>query len=195
MQKLENTDYTREHDAREDKASGLGKLNSADDVFKRERGNSTQLTELFIAMARAAGMQADAMLVPDRSKEVFLSQWLNFDQFDDLIAIVNVDGKDVYFDPGERYCALRLTSPGSTASSRACARRATKPPSTDTPGRRLQEQHGRACRQPQYGRNRQDHRQDRHGLHRCFRSSLASQPPCAATTRASSTSSAPRSKT
>ena len=104
VQKFENTDYTREHDAREDKANGLGKLNSADDVFKRERGNSTQLTELFIAMARAAGMQADAMLVPDRSKEVFLSQWLNMDQFDDLIAIVNVDGKDVYFDPGERYC-------------------------------------------------------------------------------------------
>jgi hypothetical protein len=104
VQKFENTDYTREHEAREDKANGLGKLNNADDVFKRERGNSTQLTELFIAMARAAGMQADAMLVPDRSKEIFLPQWLNMDQFDDLIAIVNVDGKDVYFDPGERYC-------------------------------------------------------------------------------------------
>jgi hypothetical protein len=104
VQKFENTDYTRAHEAREDKANGLGKLNNASDVFKRERGNSTQLTELFIAMARAAGMQADAMLVPDRSKELFLTQWLNMNQFDDLIAIVNVDGKDVFLDPGERYC-------------------------------------------------------------------------------------------
>jgi hypothetical protein len=104
VQKFENTDYTRQHEAREDKANGLGKLNNANDVFKHERGNSTQLTELFIAMARAADMQADAMLVPDRSRELFLTQWLNMDQFDDLIAVVNVDGKDVFLDPGERYC-------------------------------------------------------------------------------------------
>ncbi len=104
VQKFENTDYTRQHEAREDKANGLGKLSNVDDVFKRERGNSTQLTELFIAMARAAGMQADAMIVPDRSRELFLPRWLNMDQFDDLIAIVNVDGKEQFFDPGERYC-------------------------------------------------------------------------------------------
>jgi len=101
---FENTDYTREHDAREDKAAGLGKLNNAADVFKRERGSSTQLTELFIGMARAAGMQADAMLVPDRSKQLFIPQWLNMDQFDDMIAIVNVDGNEQFFDPGARYC-------------------------------------------------------------------------------------------
>ena len=104
VQTLENTDYTRQHDAREDKVAGLSKVNNVDDVQKNKRGNSTQLTELFIAMARAAGMQADAMLVPDRSKEMFLPQWLSFSQFDDVIAIVNVDGKDQFFDPGERYC-------------------------------------------------------------------------------------------
>lgn len=101
---LENTDFTREHDRREDKANGLGKVNNSDDVLKHKRGNSTALTYLFIGMARAAGMQADAMLVPDRSKELFIPEWLNFDQFDDTIAIVNVDGKDMFFDPGERYC-------------------------------------------------------------------------------------------
>jgi hypothetical protein len=103
VQKLENTDYTRRHESREDKANGLGKINNASDVFKHERGNSSELTELFIAMARAASMQADAMLVPDRSREIFLPQWLNMQQFDALIAVVNVDGKDQYFDPGERY--------------------------------------------------------------------------------------------
>jgi hypothetical protein len=44
------------------------------------------------------------MLVPDRGQHIFLVQWLNLDQFDDIIAVVNVDGKDQYFDPGERYC-------------------------------------------------------------------------------------------
>jgi hypothetical protein len=31
--------------------------------------------------------------------------WLSFQQFDDVVAIVNVDGKEVFFDPGSRYCA------------------------------------------------------------------------------------------
>jgi hypothetical protein len=103
VQKLENTSYTRQHEQREDKAAGLNKVNNADDVFKNERGSSFQITALFIAMARAAGMQADAMVIPDRSREFFLPQWLSMSQFDDTIAVVNVDGKDQFFDPGERY--------------------------------------------------------------------------------------------
>ncbi|HEX4156123.1 MAG TPA: DUF3857 and transglutaminase domain-containing protein [Acidobacteriaceae bacterium] len=101
---LENTDFTREHEAVEDKENGLGKLKDADDVLKHKRGNSTQLTELFVGMARAAGMKADLMRVPDRSQHIFTQYWLSFEQFDDLIAIVGVDGKEQYFDPGSRYC-------------------------------------------------------------------------------------------
>jgi hypothetical protein len=101
---LENTSFTRERDRREDKAGGLGKTNNAGDVLAHKRGSDTQLTELFIGMARAAGMKAYGMLVPDRSEELFMPGWLNMRQFDALIAIVNVDGKEVFFDPGSRYC-------------------------------------------------------------------------------------------
>jgi hypothetical protein len=105
VMKLENTDYTRAHEQREDKAAGAGKLNSVADVLHRERGSSGQLTSLFVGMARAAGMKAYLMLVPDRSEELFTPMWLNFRQFDATIAVVNVDGKDVFFDPGSRYCS------------------------------------------------------------------------------------------
>jgi hypothetical protein len=73
-------------------------------VWKRERGNPTELAELFVGMARAAGMKAYLMLVPDRSEEMFTEAWLSFEQFDSTIAIVSVDGKDLFFDPGSRYC-------------------------------------------------------------------------------------------
>jgi hypothetical protein len=102
---LDNTHYTREHEQREDKAQGESKVKTAADVLGHERGSATQLTQLFVGMVRAAGMQAYLMLVPDRSEELFTVQWLSFEQFDDVIAIVNVDGKDVFFDPGCRYCA------------------------------------------------------------------------------------------
>jgi hypothetical protein len=100
---LENTRFTREHDKREDKAEGSDKTKSAADVLAHGRGSSAQLTELFVGMARSARLKAYAAIVPDRSIEAFSPQWLSFAQFNDLIAIVNLDGKDVFFDPGWRY--------------------------------------------------------------------------------------------
>ena len=96
---MENTHFTREHEAREDK------INTAADVVNHKRGTPEQLTEAFVGMARAAGMKAYLMLVPDRAEELFAPGWMSFRQFDDTIAIVNVDGKEEFFDPGERYCA------------------------------------------------------------------------------------------
>lgn len=104
VMELENTAYTREHERDEDKATGLGKSNSAADILARKRGNPTQLTLLFVGMARAAGMKAYAMVIPDRSSGVFTAAWQNSNQFDGTVAIVNVDGKEQYFDPGQRYC-------------------------------------------------------------------------------------------
>lgn len=104
VMKMENTDYSRERSQKEDKAAGLSKINSTYDIFKRERGNSAQLTFLFIGMARAAGFKAYAMRVPNRQNTIFVPQWLNAGaQFSNTIAIVNVDGKDIFFGPGERY--------------------------------------------------------------------------------------------
>ena len=102
---LENTHYTRAHEQREDKAEGGGEVKNAADVLSHKRGNQTQLTQLFVGMARAAGMKAYFLLVPDRSEELFVPGWLSFRQFDDVVAIVNVDGTEKYFDPGCRYCA------------------------------------------------------------------------------------------
>jgi hypothetical protein len=102
VMKLENTNFTREHDQREDKAAGEKTKNAAD-ILAAGRGTPTQITELFIDMARAAGLKAYAMYVPDRSIEFFTPSWLSFEQFDQVIAIVNVDGKEMSFDPGERY--------------------------------------------------------------------------------------------
>ena len=101
---LDNTRYTRSHEQREDKAEGEGKIKSAADVLSHGRGSASQITQLFVGMARAAGMQAYMMNVPDRNEELFTTAWLSFRQFDDVIAIVNVDGKEEYFDPGCRYC-------------------------------------------------------------------------------------------
>jgi len=102
---LENTDFTRERSTQEESAAGFKPSQSTDDILTRKRGNGDQLTDLFVAMARAAGFKAYVMAVADRNERLFYSQYLSFAQLDDYIAIVNVDGKDKVFDPGQRYCA------------------------------------------------------------------------------------------
>lgn len=102
--KLENTRFSREHSRSEDHSQGLGEVKNTDDVWEHKRGTDDQLAELFVAMARAAGMKAYVMGVTSRDKNIFIKSYWSLDQLDDLIAIVNVGGKEQFFDPGQPYC-------------------------------------------------------------------------------------------
>ena len=95
----ENTDFTRERTTAEAKGT-----RTSDDVVKRKLGSSDEIALTFVALARAAGLKAYAMGVANRSKRTFIPGYLSLDQLDDDIAIVNVDGKDIILDPGQRYC-------------------------------------------------------------------------------------------
>jgi hypothetical protein len=101
---LDNTTFNRSRSTAEDKSQGLGEAKSADDILDRKRGSDDQIAEVFVAMARAAGMKAYVMAVTDRDRNLFLPGYLSMSQLDDMVAIVNVDGKDQFFDPGQRYC-------------------------------------------------------------------------------------------
>jgi hypothetical protein len=103
VMQVENTRFTRERSAAENKAEGL-KVKTAADIWDQKRGSDDEIAWLFIAMARAAGLKAYGMAVPERDQNLLNQYVLDWDQLEDQIAIVNVDGKDVFFDPGQRYC-------------------------------------------------------------------------------------------
>ena len=102
--KLDNTRFSRQHSTAEEHAQGLGEIKTADDVWERKRGTDDQLAELFVAMARAAGMKAYVMAVTNRDTSVFLPSYMTLSQLNDLVAIVNVGGKEQFFDPGQAMC-------------------------------------------------------------------------------------------
>jgi hypothetical protein len=104
VMQIENTNFTREHSSTEEKAQGFKEVRNTDDIWTRKRGTDDQITELFVAMARAAGMKAYLAIVTNRDRSIFLKGYPSLSQLDDYIAIVNVDGKEQYFDPGSRYC-------------------------------------------------------------------------------------------
>jgi hypothetical protein len=60
-------------------------------------------------MLRAAGIQASAMLVPNRENEVFAPALLSMSQFSAEIVVASINGKDVFLDPGTRFCPYGLT--------------------------------------------------------------------------------------
>lgn len=102
---VENTDFTREHTSQENKAQGE-KTKTAADIWANKRGDSNQITRLFIAMARAAGLQAYDMITTRRDQAIFNVGYLDSSQLTDEVAIVNLGGKEEYFDPGDRDCAF-----------------------------------------------------------------------------------------
>lgn len=101
---MDNTSFSRAHDADEDKAGKLKPVKSVKDIWERKRGTDDALTVLFIGLARAAGFKAYAIKVANREKRIFLKGWLSLDQLDDDLAIVQLDGREAFFDPGQRYC-------------------------------------------------------------------------------------------
>lgn len=102
MMKLENTTFTREHTGEEDKAQGI-KVKTAIDIWEQKRGNRNEITRLFVGLARGAGFKAYVGFVTNRDRNLFMPAYLSLSQLDDEIAIVEVDAKDQFFDPGERY--------------------------------------------------------------------------------------------
>jgi hypothetical protein len=59
---------------------------------------------LFVAMARSVGFDASVVMVPDRKRQFFVRDWTSQRQIDNRFAAVNLNGKDIYLEPGTRFC-------------------------------------------------------------------------------------------
>ena len=108
VSRLQNLSYQPARPVQETQALGLKPIKGAEDVLEQKGGDHDQLNRLFVAMVHAAGIPAWMMRVPDRSLEFFEPQLLSTDQFDAEIAIVQLNGKEVFLDPGSKYCPYGL---------------------------------------------------------------------------------------
>ncbi len=72
VQALDNTDFTRVKGAAERKQLHLrAELKKAEEVWTEKSGSGNDIAALYLALARAAGLQADGLKVADRSREIF----------------------------------------------------------------------------------------------------------------------------
>ncbi len=79
----------------------------AEDTWAQKSGSSQDIALLYLAMLRAAGLNASDMKVTDRSERIFDPGYLNFDQLDDDLVVLNIAGKEIPLDPGEKMCPFQ----------------------------------------------------------------------------------------
>jgi hypothetical protein len=109
VSQLENQSYVPRRTELEEKALGMRYNAGAEDVLQQRSGDHDDLNRLLAAMLRAAGIPASMMLVPDRDTRIFIPSFLSMSQFSAEIAVAQVDGKDVFLDPGTKFCPYGVT--------------------------------------------------------------------------------------
>jgi hypothetical protein len=107
VQALDNTDFSRKREQAELKQLGLREAKRAEDTWNQKSGSSQDITLLYLAMLRAAGLTAYDMKVVDRDRGIFFPGYLNFDQLDDDVVILSSGGKEIFLDPGEKMCPFQ----------------------------------------------------------------------------------------
>ncbi len=126
VQKMDNTSFSRAKSKAERKKEKIKDVHNAHDLWKQQSATDDGIAMLYVAMARAAGLTVWPMRVVNRNRAAFDASYLSTYQLDDNIVIVELGGKDVYLDPGQKMCpfgslswkhaftsGLRLTAKGA----------------------------------------------------------------------------------
>lgn len=108
VSKLENRGYGPSRGEKEEHSLGIEPNRGIEDVLRQKSGNHDDLNRLLAGMAREVGFQASMIRLPHRDRNIFDESFLGADQFDGEVAIVSVNGKDVYLDPGTKFCPYGL---------------------------------------------------------------------------------------
>lgn len=114
-QSLKNLSFEEEKTDQEMKKEKIRDARNADDVLKKGSGYGIEINRAFVALARSAGFDADAVRVAPRDEFFFSDKFPNAGQMSGEITVVNLDGKQIFLDPGTRHAPFGIVSWEKTA--------------------------------------------------------------------------------
>lgn len=115
VQSLRNLSFEEEKSEQELKKEKIRDARSAEDVLKKGSGYAIELNRAFVALARAAGFEADAIRVAPRNEYFFSDKLPSAAQMSGEIALVTLDGKKIFLDPGTAKAPFGIVSWEKTA--------------------------------------------------------------------------------
>lgn len=108
-QEIRNLSYEKGLTSRQRKEQKIRDNRNAADVLARNYGYRSDITRAFVALARAAGFEAEVVRVSNRDDKLFHGSFLSFTgQLDSELAMVTLDGKAMLFDPATPFCPFGL---------------------------------------------------------------------------------------
>jgi len=106
--KLDNWSYQPLRAEQEEHALGIKADRGAEDVLRQHGGSHDDLNRLYVAMLRAAAIPAWLMWAPSRDRGFFKPEFLSTRQLVAEIVIAQLNGKEVFLDPGTKFCPYGL---------------------------------------------------------------------------------------
>ena len=103
VQQIRNTSYEVEKTEQEQKRNKEKDPTNVETIWKKQYGNGSELTWLFLALVRAAGFEASGMWLADRSNYFFMPESMDGRRLDANVVVVKLNGKDVFLDPGAAF--------------------------------------------------------------------------------------------
>lgn len=107
-QSLRNLSYETRKTEQEEKREKLKEIKNVEDVWKNKQGYGSQITWLFLGLARAAGFEAYPVFASTRNEYFFNKVRMNIRELDSNMVLVKLNGKEMYFDPGALYAPYGL---------------------------------------------------------------------------------------
>lgn len=120
VQQFRDTSYEKQKTEQEEKHDKEKTSNNVEELWKRGYGNGQQLTWLYVALVRAAGFEAYGAWTAGRNRYFFDPKSMNARRLNANVAVVVVDGKDRFFDPGDAFAPFGMLQWQETAVSALC---------------------------------------------------------------------------
>ncbi|HEY6306184.1 MAG TPA: DUF3857 domain-containing protein [Candidatus Angelobacter sp.] len=108
VQQIRNTSYEVEKTEQERKRAKEKEASNVEELWKRGYGNGNDITWLFLAFAQAAGIEAYGVVTSDRSRYFFTPNIMDARRLYQNVALIKVNGKELYCDPGAAFTPFGL---------------------------------------------------------------------------------------
>jgi len=116
-QQIRNLSYERTRTEVEQDKDKIKANENVADVLKHGYGTRRDITQLFAAMAKASGFDAAVLPVSSRRERFFEKSILSAAQVNSEVVGVQLNGKEIFLDPGTRFCPFGLIRWMNTATT------------------------------------------------------------------------------